>query len=151
MPDYPLLSTRLIGEAESALGALLAPLLAEAELTFLQWVALSLITANAATGPGIGRDQLVDLIASARKVEKADASAAVSELERAAALVVAGGQVSLTDAGQTRYGQVRARVQEITERIFDLPGEDLAVAGRVLAVITTRANDVLADTAHRHR
>jgi hypothetical protein len=146
MPDYPLLSTRVIGEAESALGALLAPLLAEAELTFLQWVALSLTTANAATGPGIGRDQLVDLIASARKVEKADASAAVSELERAA-LVVAGGQVSLTDAGQTRYGQVRARVQEITERIFDLPGEDLAVAGRVLAVITTRANDVLADTA----
>jgi DNA-binding MarR family transcriptional regulator len=145
MPDYPLLSTRVIGEAESALGALLAPLLAEAELTFLQWVALSLTTANAATG--IGRDQLVDLIASARKVEKADASAAVSELERAAALVVAGGQVSLTDAGQTRYGQVRARIQEITERIFDLPGEDLAVAGRVLAVITTRANDVLADTA----
>ena len=42
MTDYPQLSTRLIGETESALGALLAPLLAEAELTFIQWVVLSL-------------------------------------------------------------------------------------------------------------
>jgi hypothetical protein len=38
VPDYPPLSSRLVGETESALGALLAPLLAEAGLTFLQWV-----------------------------------------------------------------------------------------------------------------
>lgn len=146
MPDYPPLSTRLVGETESALGALLAPLLAEAELTFLQWVVLSLTTAGGASSPGIGRDQLVDRITNVRKVDAADVSAAISELEKAAALVTTGSQVTLTDVGQARYNQVRARVEEITAYVFDLPADDLATAGRVLATITARANTVLANT-----
>lgn len=146
MPDYPPLSTSLIGETESALGALLAPLLAEAELTFLQWVVLSLTTADGASSPGIGRDQLVDRITNVRKLDAADVSAAISELENAAALVTTGGQVTLTDVGQARYDQVRARVEEITDYVFDLPADDLATAGRVLATITARANTVLANT-----
>ncbi len=85
MPDYPPLSTRLIGQTESALGALLAPLLAEAEMTFLQWVVLSLTAAGGATSPGIGRGQLVDRITNARKVDAADVSAAITELEDAGA------------------------------------------------------------------
>jgi hypothetical protein len=146
VPDYPPVSTRLIGETESALGALLAPLLAEAELTFLQWVVLSLTTAGGKSGPGIARNQLVDRITNVRKVDAADASAAISELENAAALVTTGGQVTLTDAGQASYNQVRARVDEITDHVFDLPAEDLAAAGRILATITARANTVLANT-----
>jgi hypothetical protein len=78
MPDYPRLSTRLIGETESALGALLAPLLAEAELTFIQWVVLSLAATGGASSPGIGRDQLINGITKARKVDAADVSAASS-------------------------------------------------------------------------
>jgi hypothetical protein len=146
VPDYPLLSTRLIGQTESALGALLAPLLAEAELTFLQWVVLSLTAAGGATSPGIARDQLVDRITNARKVDAADASAAITELENAAALVSAGGQVTLTDLGQASFSRVRARVEEVTDYVFDLPAEDLAAAGRVLATVSTRANSVLAST-----
>jgi hypothetical protein len=146
MPDYPPLSTRLMGETESALGALLAPLLAEAELTFLQWVVLSLTTADGASSPGIGRDQLVDRITNVRKVDAAAVSAAISELENAAALVTTGGQVTLTDVGQARYDQVRTRVDEITDYVFDLPADDLATAGRVLATITARADTVLANT-----
>jgi hypothetical protein len=145
VPDYPPLSTRLVGETESALGALLAPLLAEAELTFLQWVVLSLTTAGGASRPGIGREQLVDRITNIRKVDAADVSAAISELENATALVTTGGQVTLTDLGQARYDHVRARVEEITAYVFDLPADDLATAGRVLATITTRANTVLAN------
>jgi hypothetical protein len=145
MTDYPQLSTRLIGETESALGALLAPLLAEAELTFLQWVVLSLAAAGGASSPGIRRDQLIDRITKARKVDAADVSAAITELENAAALVIAGDQVTLTDVGQASYSGVRARVEEITDYVFDIPAEDLAAAGRVLATIRARANSVLAD------
>jgi len=146
MPDYPPLSTRLIGETESALGALLAPLLAEAELTFLQWVVLSLTAAGGASGPGITRDQLAGQITNVRKVDAADASAAIGELENAGALVTTGGQLTLAGAGQASYRQVRARVEEITAYVFDLPADDLAAAGQVLATITARANTVLANT-----
>jgi DNA-binding MarR family transcriptional regulator len=151
MPDYPRLSTRLIGETESALGALLAPLLAEAELTFIQWVVLSLAAAGGASTPGIGRDQLIDRITNARKVDAADVSAAITELESAAALVTAGDQVTLTDLGQASFSRVRARVEEITDYVFDLPPEDLAAAGRVLATVSARANTVLADMGGKSR
>jgi len=146
MTDYPQLSTRLIGETESALGALLAPLLAEAELTFIQWVVLSLAAAGGASSPGIGRDQLINGITKARKVDAADVSAAITELENAAALVTAGDRVTLTDLGQASFSRVRARVEEITGYVFDLPAEDLAAAGRVLATVKARANSVLAGT-----
>jgi hypothetical protein len=151
VPDYPPLSTRLVGEAESALGALLAPLLAEAELTFLQWVVLSLTASGGKSGPGIARNQLVDRVTNARKVDAADVSAAISELESAAALVNTGGQVTLTEVGQASYNQVRSRVGEITDHLFDLPAQDLATAGRVLATITARANAVLANTGPASR
>jgi hypothetical protein len=146
VPDYPQLSTRLVGETESALGALLAPLLAEAELTFLQWVVLSLTAAGGASSSGIGRDQLIDRVANVRKVDAPDVSAAITELENAAALVSAAGRVSLTDLGQARFSRVRARVEEITDYVFDLPAEDLATAGRILATVSSRANSVLAGT-----
>jgi DNA-binding MarR family transcriptional regulator len=145
VPDYPLLSTRLIGQTESALGALLAPLLAEADMTFLQWVVLSLTAAGGATSPGIARDQLVDRITNIRKVDAADVSAAITELENAAALVTMAGQVTLTDLGRASHGRVLARVEEITDYVFDLPAEDLAASGRVLATISARANTVLAN------
>jgi DNA-binding MarR family transcriptional regulator len=152
MTDYPQLSTRLIGETESALGALLAPLLAEAELTFIQWVVLSLAPAGGASRPSIGRGRLVNEITKARKVDAADVSAAITELERAAALVTAGDQVTLTDLGQASFSRIRARVEEITDYVFDLPPEDLAAAGRVLATVRARANSVLADMGDKsHR
>jgi hypothetical protein len=145
VPDYPLLSTRLIGQTESALGALLAPLLAEADMTFLQWVVLSLTVDGGATSPGIARDQLIDRITNIRKVDAADVSAAIAELENAAALVITAGQVTLTDLGRASHSRVLARVEEVTDYVFDLPAEDLAASGRVLATISARANSVLAN------
>ena len=144
MPDYPQLSTRLVGETESALGALLAPLLAEAEMTFLQWVVLSLTAPGGASSPGMDRDQLIDRITNIRKVDSADVTAAITELENAQALVTAGGQVTLTDLGRASFNRVRARVDEVTDYVFDLPAEDLAAAGRILSTVSARANSVLA-------
>jgi hypothetical protein len=142
--DYPQLSTRLIGETESALGALLAPLLAEAEMTFLQWVVLSLTAPGGASSPGIDRDELIERIAHIRKVGAADVSAAIDGLEKAAALVTAGGQVTQTELGRASFSRVRTRVDEVTGYVFDLPAEDLAAAGRILATVSARANSVLA-------
>jgi hypothetical protein len=53
--------------------------------------------------------------------------------------------IQLTDAGRTRYRQVREQVDAITGRVFgDLPDADLATAGRVLAVVTARASAEIA-------
>jgi hypothetical protein len=53
--------------------------------------------------------------------------------------------VEVTDAGQQLYGTVRAAVGQITQRLWgDLPAEDLAIAGRVLSIVTDRANAELA-------
>jgi DNA-binding MarR family transcriptional regulator len=140
MPGYPPLSTQVIGQAESALGALLEPLLARTGLTFRQWLVL---TVTAASGAGIDRGQLIARISSARKADGATVEAAIAELA-AAKLVTADGLVTLTDAGQARYHSIRGALEEITSRLFDFPAEDLATAGRVLSIVTSRANAVLA-------
>ena len=143
MGTYPPLNTQVIGKTESALGALLAPVLAEAGLTFPQWLVLVTAAASHASGT-VGRDQLVAAIADARKADPAEVEAAIGALVAAGALEAGGAQVRLTDSGRASHRQVRARLEEITARLFDFPAEDLAVAGRVLGTITERANAVLA-------
>jgi hypothetical protein len=140
MPDYPPLSTQIIGQAESALGALLEPLLTGTGITFHQWLVL---TVTAASGASIDRDQLIARISAARKLDGAAVETAIAELA-AAGLVTADGPVALTDAGRTRYHGIRGALEEITALLFDLPPEDLATAGRVLSIVTSRANALLA-------
>ena len=54
--------------------------------------------------------------------------------------------VGLSGVGQARYHEIRAALEDITTRLFaDFPSEDLATAGRVLAIVTARANAELAD------
>jgi hypothetical protein len=53
--------------------------------------------------------------------------------------------VRLTAAGTGVFGQIRGVVTELTQRLWgDLPAEDLATAGRVLSIVTERANAELA-------
>jgi hypothetical protein len=136
MPDYPPLSAQVIGQAESALGALLEPLLASTGLTFNQWL---VFTVTAASGAGIDRGQLVIRIGDARKVSGAAVEAAIAELA-AAGLLTAGSPLALTDTGQATYRRIRRALDGITAQLFDFPAEDLATAGRVLAIVTSRAN-----------
>src|SRR5215469_6398210 len=137
MPDYPPLSTQVIGQAESALGALLDPLLAGTGITFSQWLVL---TVTAASGAGIDRGQLVARISNARKVDGATVGTALTE-------VTADGPAALTDAGRATYHRVRRALEQITAQLFDFPAEDLATAGRVLIIVTARANALLARQA----
>ena len=51
----------------------------------------------------------------------------------------------LTATGTEVFGQIRAAVTEVTQRLWgDLPAQDLATAGRVLSIITERADAELA-------
>jgi hypothetical protein len=51
----------------------------------------------------------------------------------------------VTGAAQQLHSRIRAAITEITQQLWgDLPAEDLATAGRVLAIITERADAELA-------
>jgi hypothetical protein len=115
--------------------------------TFHQWVALTLTTAAGGT---IDRDQLLSRMTSALKVDHATAQTAIAELTATKLLADQPGEaarVGLTDTGQARHRQLRTAIDQLTARLYgDLPAEDLATAGRVLGVLTTRANAELAGT-----
>ena len=137
MSAYPILNTQVIGQTESALGALLGPLLARTGTTFNQWLVL---TVTAASGSAIDRDQLITRITSARKIDAHQVETAIAELT-AAGLVLPGDQPRLSETGQARHHEIRTALEEITARLFgDFPPEDLATAGRVLSIVTARAN-----------
>jgi len=140
MQTYPPLSTQVIGQAESALGALLDPLLSRTGTTFRQWLVL---TVTAASGGDIDHDQLVARVSGARKIDGAEVEAAIAGLD-AAGLAEGTSRVILTTAGLARFAEIRGALEEITARLFDFPAEDLAAAGRVLAILTERANAELA-------
>jgi hypothetical protein len=134
------LNPQVIGQTESALGALLGPVLAEARTSFEQWVVLA-VTAD---GSPVDHAQLVARVVDARKFAADDVADAIAELAAADALTVEAGKVALTTAGQDLRRRIRTRIQEVTSGLFDFPAEDLATAGRVLATITARANAFLA-------
>jgi hypothetical protein len=141
--DYPPLSPQVLGQAESALGALLAPLLNEAGLTAPQWFVLA--TAAARPG-GVTRPVLAAAVTAARKVPAAQVAAAVTELTESGALA-AGDPVTLTAAGRARHARVQDRLTGFAARLFDFPPDELATAGRVIGLVTARANALLADAA----
>jgi hypothetical protein len=87
-------------------------------------------------------------VAGALKISHAEAQARISELAAAQLLDAPDGErgpVQVTDAGRQLHGRIRAAIAEITGRLWgDLPAEDLATAGRVLSIVTARANAQLA-------
>src|SRR5690242_8102452 len=134
MSSYPPLNTQVIGQTESALGALLEPLLADAGLTFQQWLVLTVTTAS---GGRADRGQLVARIAGARKIDGTEVESAIAELTAAglattelattelattelatagpatAGPATATGPLALTDSGQDAYQRVRGAIDEL--------------------------------------
>ncbi len=144
MTTYPTLTPQVIGQAEKTLNAILDRLLAGPGLTEAQWITLTLTAGGAGSG---GHDQLVTQVAHGLKVDEAKASARVAELAAAQLVQDAGdgAPVRLTDAGERVHGQIRAGAAQVTEWLWgELPAADLATAGRILSIITDRANAELA-------
>jgi DNA-binding MarR family transcriptional regulator len=146
MQDYPVLNTQVVGRAESALGAIFDPILDRAGTTFHQWLVLTLtMAATTAKGGTADHGELVARIADARKIDPAEVETAMGELHAAGLLQFPDATlVSLTEGGRARHAQIRRAVEEVTARLFDFPAQDLATAGRVLSVITARADAELA-------
>jgi hypothetical protein len=141
---YQPLNPQVIGQAETALGALLGPILTEVSRPFEQWVVLALIDAG---GVAADRAQLVARVIDARKFAAADVEAAIATLAADGLLSTGPGTVELTGAGQDLHRRVRARINEVTSGLFDFPADDLATAGRVLTIVADRANAFLASQA----
>jgi hypothetical protein len=141
---YQPLNPQVIGKAETALGALLGPILTEAGCTFEQWVILAIVNAD---GTPADRAQLVARVIDARKIAAADVEAAIGKLTADGLLSSGPGTVGLTGAGEDLHRRVRARITEVTSGIFDFGADDLATTGRVLAIVTDRANAFLASQA----
>ena len=144
MSTYPVLSTRVIGQAEKTLNAILARQLAGTGLTEPQWVILTLAVTSGETA---GREQFTRLVADALKTGETDARARIGDMVTAQQLQITGEAPAVTVTGPARqlHSRIRTAIAGITQRLWgDLPDEDLATAGRVLAIITDRANGELA-------
>ncbi|MGW6907705.1 MarR family transcriptional regulator [Streptomyces sp. NPDC054940] len=142
----PLVDPRVIALAHYASRALLERVLARHGATFQQSVTLRLVAA--ADGP-VERDRLVDGVVGALKIDAAAAHSVVDELIAAELLVPHEAyRVRITEAGQDLYDRTSAETAPITARIYaDIPTEDLAAAGRVLTLITERADAELTTLA----
>jgi hypothetical protein len=135
MPDYPTLTPRVIGETEKTLNAFLGRLLTGTGVTEPQWVILSV----AISGGGTITPQQA---AFALKITEPQARDQLGQLTATGYLTDAN---SATQLAQDLFARVRTATREITGRLWgDLPAEDLATAGRVLGIITERANTELA-------
>jgi hypothetical protein len=144
MSTDPTLSPRVIGQAEKTMNAILARQLAGTGLTEPQWVILTLaVTGGGTTEP----DKFTRIVADALKISETVARTRVGDMVTAQQLQITGEPpaVTATAAARQLHSRISAANTQIVRRLWgDLPAGDLATAGRVLAIITERANAELA-------
>ncbi|MFD5813613.1 MarR family winged helix-turn-helix transcriptional regulator [Streptomyces sp. NPDC127038] len=143
VPSAPPVNGQVIGLAHYASRAALERVLARSGTTFEQSVALRAVSDGGGTTE---RARVTDRLTAGLKIEEAAARRTVEELTARGLLEEpAPEQVSLTDSGRELFASVRAAGDAIAARVYaGIPAEDLAVAGRVLALVTERANAELA-------
>lgn len=144
MSTAPTLNGQVIGQAHYATRAVLEGVLSRAGVTFHQVVALN---ATADNGGVVEGDWLVGRMTSTLKIDESAVLATITALttvgllEALPARAGEGARLGFTDEGRALHGRTAAAVAEITERLYgDLPADDLATAGRLLALVTARAN-----------
>jgi hypothetical protein len=145
MSTTPTVNGQVIGQAHYATRAVLELLLARTGTTFHQSVALN---ATADSGAVIDRAQLITRMTSTLKIDDSTALAAIAGLTGSAMMETVPGDESslrLTEVGQALNREIRTAIGELTARLYrDFPAEDMATAGRLLTVLTARANAELA-------
>ncbi|MYR95408.1 MULTISPECIES: MarR family transcriptional regulator [unclassified Streptomyces] len=138
----PPADARGLGLAHYAARGVLESVLARHGATFQQQIALrAAVTSEAPQTP----DDLIAQVQGSLKADPADLRAVLDELLAERLLVADGVHLRPTDAGRELIAAVGAETAPITARIWGgIPTEDLAAAGRVLALVTERANAELA-------
>ncbi|MEV0634764.1 MarR family transcriptional regulator [Streptomyces sp. NPDC050619] len=138
----PAVNGRVIALAHYAGRAVLETVLARYGMTFQQSVTLRPV---AIADAPIERDGLVEQVTDALKVEAAEVRDVIEELTAKGLVASDGPNVLVTDAGRDMYAESSAETGKISARIYaGLSLEDLATTGRVLALVTERANAELA-------
>ncbi|WP_405478502.1 MarR family transcriptional regulator [Streptomyces sp. NBC_00009] len=138
----PVANARTLGLAHYAARGVLEHVLARHGATFQQQVTLrAAVTADAPQTP----DDLVTQVQGSLKADPADIRATLDELLAKQLLVADGAHLRPTDAGRELLAAIGAETAPLTARVWGgIPAEDLAAAGRVLALVTERANAELA-------
>jgi hypothetical protein len=148
MSTTPTLNGQVLGQAERATRAVLDRMLERHGLGFHEWVAVNRTATT--EGGTIHKGALVGQLGQGLKIDEAAARAAVDSAVAAGVLAEDGDNgdgdtIGLTDAGRTEYERITGAIAHVTARLYgDLPAEDLATAGRVLTIVTERANALLA-------
>jgi hypothetical protein len=146
-PAAPALNGRVIALAHYAARAVLETVLTRYDLTFQQSVTLRVVAV--ADGP-VTREEVVDQVVDSLKIGAAEVRGvldglATAELVAAVERPTVAGLVAITDAGREVHARTTAATGAVSARIYaGIPAEDLAVAGRVLGLVTERANAELA-------
>jgi DNA-binding MarR family transcriptional regulator len=141
-PTAPSLNSRVIALAHYAARAVLESVLVRHGLVFQESVTLRVVAVAEAP---VQRDALVGEVVDALKADPDDVHRTVAALAEKGLVTAEGAVVRITDAGRELYGRISAETREISARIYaGIPEEDLAVAGRVLTLVTERENAELA-------
>lgn len=138
----PAADARALGLAHYAARGVLEHVLARHGITFQQQIALrAAITADAPRTP----DDLITQVRDSLKAAPADIRTTLDELLARQLLVTDGAHLRPTDAGRELIAAIGAETAPVSARIWGgIPAEDLAATGRVLALVTERANAELA-------
>jgi DNA-binding MarR family transcriptional regulator len=138
----PVADARVLGLAHYAARGVLEHVLARHGVTFQQQIALR---AALTTDAPQTSDDVVTQVRGSLKADPADIRATLDELLAKQLLVADGACLRPTDAGRELLAAVGAEVAPVSARIWGgIPAEDLAAAGRVLALVAERANAELA-------
>ncbi|MFE7169284.1 MarR family transcriptional regulator [Streptomyces sp. NPDC057616] len=138
----PPADARALGLAHYAARAALESVLGRHGVTFAQQITLRLVAVAEAP---FERQALVDQVVGSLKADTADVQEVVEQLLAKGFLAAEASQVRITEAGQEFYGAVTGETAQISARVWGgIPAEDLAATGRVLALVTERANAELA-------
>ncbi|MFE9621527.1 MarR family transcriptional regulator [Streptomyces sp. NPDC006527] len=138
----PTVNGRVIGLAHYAGRAIVEHVLAGHGATFLQQITLRAVVV--ADGP-LELDALVAEVTGALKNDPSDVRATVGELVDRGLVVSDGPLIRPTEAGRELIATTAAETGGISARIYaGIAAEDLAVAGRVLSLVTERADAELA-------
>lgn len=125
------LNGQVVGRAHYAARAVLERELAGMGITFQQQLALNVIA---------GGGDVVAQLTGSLKIDEAAVLDTIAELV-GAGLVTEEPLLQLTDAGLQARSRIGEVVAGIAARLYDgIPDADLAVAGRVLTLLTQRAN-----------
>ncbi|WP_432589401.1 MarR family transcriptional regulator [Streptomyces sp. HD1123-B1] len=138
----PVADARALGLAHYAARGVLERVLARYGTTFQQQVALrAAVTADTPPTP----EQLIAQVQGFLKADPAEIRATLDELLARDLLVADGAHLRPTEAGRELIATLGAATAPLSARIWGgIPAEDLAAAGRVLALVTARADAELA-------